>query len=252
MVELSPYTRQVPGSSPGTCTMKNNTHKSLDGVYQFMADAYHGNWQYRWDKTPYLQKNIKAGKNESISGHQWACIGFWFYLSRICPSLSRLVDTAEIYERLWSHDLGETFEGDVSQVLQLAGKGMDKHKVERKEIQEMGKNIPKKILAQLIKWFDEFENEFTNIKKLEILIVKFIDTIEGNHFAFVFGSNLSKHKATVRKIVDRSFVPVARQLLKVLEKHGHKKAYQEVKAVALHHLKMVNKAGARVNPDSVF
>ena len=227
--------------------MKNNIHKSLDGVYQFMADAYHGNWQYRWSETPYLQKNIKAGQNESVSGHQWACIGFWFYLSRLCPTLSALVDTAEIYERLWSHDLGETFEGDISQVLQLAGKGTDKHEIERKEIQKMGKAIPKKILKQMIEWFDEFENKFTNVKKLEVLIVKFIDTMEGNHFAFTFGNDLYKHRATVSKVVNRSFIPVTRQLLRVLKQGGHKKAYREVKTVALHHLKIVNKTGARIN-----
>jgi len=231
--------------------MKNNTHKSLDGIYQFMAEAYHGNWQYRWAGTPYLQKNIKAGKNESVSGHQWACIGFWFYLSRICPALSKLVDTTEIYERLWSHDLGETFKGDVSQVFQLAGHGVNKHRIERKEIQKMGKNIPKKILQQLVEWFDEFESEFIDMKKLEILIVKFVDTIEGNHFAFVFGNDLHKHRATINKIVNRSFVLVARQLLKILKQRGYKKAYQEVRIVALHHLKMVNKTGAQINPNSL-
>ncbi len=226
---------------------KKNFSKELDGAYEFMADAYHGNWQYRWSGTPYLQKNIKTGKNESISGHQWACIGFYFYLSRICPSLSKLVDAAEIYERLWSHDLGETFRGDISQFQQLAGKGVNKHDFERKEIQRMGKTISKKILKQLIRWFNEFEGEFKNIKKLEILIVKFIDTMQGNHFALVFGNDLVKHKITIKKIVNRSFIPVARQLLKVLEQRGHKKAYQEVKIIALHHLKMFNKIGVQID-----
>lgn len=231
--------------------MKNNIHKSLNGVYRFMADAYHGNWQYRWGGgTPYLQKNIKAKKNESITGHQWACIGFWFYLSRVCPSLSKLVDTAEIYERLWSHDLGETFRGDISQFQQLSGKGADKHNFERKEIQKMGKTISPKILQQLIKWFNEFEGEFKDIKKLEVLIVKFIDTMQGNHFALVFGNDLIKHKITINKIVNRSFIPVARQLLKVLKQNGHKKALEEVKVVVLHHLKMFSKIGVQINLDS--
>src|SRR3989338_4634878 len=108
--------------------------KSLEGMYKFMALSYHGNWQYRWNGTPWLENNIKSGRNEPITGHEWACIGFWFYLSRICPALSALVDKGEIYERLWSHDLGETFAGDISQFLQLNGKGINKHLLERKKI----------------------------------------------------------------------------------------------------------------------
>ena len=230
--------------------MQKKFSKELNGAYEFMADAYHGNWQYRWGGgTPYLQKNIKTRKNESIVGHEWACIGFYFYFRRLCPALNKLVDATEIYERLWSHDLGETFRGDISQFQQLTGKGADKHFFERKEIQKMGKKISKKTLKQLIDWFNEFEGEFKNIKKLEILIVKFIDTMQGNHFALVFGNNLPKYKITINKIVNRSFIPITKQLLKILKEHGHKKAYQEVKIVALHHLKMFDKAGVSINLD---
>lgn len=223
--------------------------KSLNGFYDFMADAYHGNWQYRWSGTPYLQKNIKAGRNESIPGHQWACIGFWFHLRRICPALSALVDTTLIYELLWCHDLGETFEGDVSQFHQLSGKGKNKHSFERKEIQKIGKAIPKKTLQQLLEWFDDFENDFEDISKLEVLVAKFIDTMQGDHFAMVFGHNLSKHKVIVSKIVNRTFTPVAKQLLKVLKQRGHKKAYREVREVARHHLETINKAGVKIKLD---
>ena len=229
--------------------MKNNINKSLDGIYEFMADAYHGNWQYRWNETPYLQKSIKASKKESITGHQWACIGFWFYLRRLYPSLGALVNTAEIYERLWSHDIGETFTGDISQVVQLKGEGVDKHAVERKEMKKMGKMIPRKILRQLIQWFDDLENKSKNNKKLEALIVKFIDRIQGNHFALVFGNNLPENSTTINKVMTRSFLPIAKQLLKVLKDGGRKKAYIEVENVIAHHLKVTRKAGIKISLD---
>lgn len=229
--------------------MKNNINKSLDGIYEFMSHSYNGNWQYRWDETPYLKQNMDAGKNESILGHQWACIGFWFYLRRVCPSLDVLVDTTEIYERLWGHDLGETFEGDISQVVQLSGRGASKHIIERKEIEKMGKTLPKQILDQLLGWFDETENGFENMEKLEALVAKFIDTIQGNHFVTVFGNNLPENETIINKIIGRSFIPVSRKLLKVLKEHGHKEAYEEVSEIISHHLKFFEKAGVKINLD---
>lgn len=223
------------------------TNKSLNSIYKFMADTYHGNWQYRWGKTPWMQKHIKIGRNESISGHQWACIGFWFHLSRVCPSLEALVDTKEIYERLWSHDLGETFEGDVPQFDQLSGRGVNKHITERKEIEKMGKQIPRKILKQMLDWFTEFEEDFENMDNLEVLVAKFIDTVQGNHYAVVFGNNLSEHSQAIDKIVGRSLIPIATRLLEILRQRGHKKAHQEVMNVTTHLLKFFKKAGVKIN-----
>ena len=227
--------------------MKNNLKKSLDGIYDFMSNAYYGNWQYRWDQTPYLQKNIKRGKNESILAHQWACIGFWFYLSRICPSLAKLVSTTEIYERLLFHDLGETFEGDISQFLQMQGRGVGKHKTERKEVKKISKTILKKMQRELLKHFDEFEEDFVNMKKLEVIISKFIDLLQGNHFALVFGNNLKGNSEIISKIVNKRFMKIADRLLEVLKKGGHKEAYQEVVGVIKHHLESTKKAGIKIN-----
>ncbi len=220
---------------------------SLNGIYEFMALAYEGNWQYRWDQTPYMQKNIKASKNESILAHQWACIGFWFFLSRICPNLSTLVNTAEIYERLLVHDLGETFEGDIPQFLQLQGYGFGKHVIERKEMEKIGKTIPKNILKQLLTWFDEFEDDFENMEKLEVLIAKFIDLLQGNHFALAFGNNLKQNSETINKTLNKRFIKIANQLLHVLKERGYKKAHKEVLDVLAHHLKFHKKAGIKIS-----
>jgi len=99
-----------------------------------------------------MQKNIKADKNESILAHQWTCVGFWLTLKDICPALNNLVDTQEIYERVWSHDMGETFVGDISQFKQLNGAGRDKHLIERQEIERITKFIPSNF-AQTTKVF---------------------------------------------------------------------------------------------------
>ncbi len=231
--------------------MKKDIDKSLDGVYDFMAQAYHGNWQYRWAGTPHMRRSLATGRKDSILGHQWACVGFWFYLSRICPHLSALVDKAEIYERLWSHDLGETFSGDVSQFAQLSGAGKGKHAMEKKEIEKMGKKIPKGILHEITGWFDETEStgerKYENISKIEALVVKFIDNIQGDHFALVFGNDLKKNSPVIEKIMGRTFFPVAGRLLQVLKAGGHSEAYAEVQAIATYHLAVARKAGIKIN-----
>lgn len=226
---------------------KNYLEKSLEGVYDFMSHAYHGNWQYRWIGTPHLQKNLKAQRNESVAGHQWACVCFWFQISNICPNLNKLVDKSEIYERLLSHDLGETFIGDVSQARQVKGEGKDKSILERREIQKMSRKLPEKIRKKLLKWFDEFENDFSKMNKIEPLLSKLIDVMAGNHFAMTFGNDLAKHKVLVQKIVNRSFVSIAVQFLKVLKKRRHKKAYEEVRVLSLEHMKMMNKQGIQLD-----
>lgn len=229
--------------------MSKNNHKYLSGIYQFMAHNYQGNWSYRWGGVPWMQKNIKAGKNESILAHEWACVGFWLTLRDVCPALSALVDTQEIYERVWSHDMGETFVGDVSQFLQLNGAGKGKHVVERKEIGRITKSIPKKTSQKLIKYFSDFEKPIEKITKLEALVAKLIDTLQGNHFALVFAEGLgsSKNKHSVKKIVERTSVRVANQLLKVLKRRRQKKAFKEVVYMVNHHLVYYRKLGIPID-----
>ncbi|MBI2631337.1 HD domain-containing protein [Candidatus Nomurabacteria bacterium] len=232
--------------------MKKTTNKALDSIYKFMTDNYQGNWSYRWGGVPWMQKNVKAGKNESILAHQWACVGFWLTLRDICPALAKLVNTQEIYERVWSHDMGETFIGDISQFRQINGHGKDKHILEQEEIQRITKFIPSKTSRKLRAYFKEFEKPIEKIVKLEALVSKFIDTIQGNHFALVFAEGLgnSKNKDFVKKIVERTTVRTANQLLKVLKEGRHIKAYKEVSAVVDHHLDYYRKLGIKIDPDA--
>lgn len=87
-----------------------------------MSEAYEGNWQNRWQGTPYLEKAVKSGKSESVVGHVWGAMEFWFQLRRVCPKLDSLVDSLQVYEVLLNHDLGETYAGDVPLYLKVYGK----------------------------------------------------------------------------------------------------------------------------------
>lgn len=228
--------------------MKKNINKSFDGLYDFMSQAYHGNWSYRWEGVPWMQKNITEGKNESILAHQWACVGFWLILKDVCPALSALVNTEEIYERVWSHDIGETFVGDISQFRQLSGIGGNKHFVEQKEIKKITKSMPSKTSRKLRAYFKEFEKPIEKITNLEALVAKLIDTLQGNHFALVFAEGLSesKNSDSVKKIVERTAGRAAKQLLKVLKQKGHVQAHAEVLALVNHHLDFYRKLGIKI------
>lgn len=214
-----------------------------------MAQNYQGNWSYRWGGVPWMRKNNKKGRRESILAHEWACVGFWLALKDVCPALSSLVDTQEIYERVWSHDMGETFIGDVSQFQQINGKGKDQHLIEQLEIKRMTKSLASKTSRKLRGYSKEFEKPLEKITNLEALVAKLIDAIQGNHFALVFAEGLgsSKNKDSVKKIVRRMTVPVANQLLKVLKQRGHIQAYAEVLAIVQHFLGYYRKLGIKID-----
>lgn len=194
-----------------------------------------------------MEKNTKNNRNESILAHQWACVGFWLTLKDICPALSKLVNTEEIYERVWSHDMGETFIGDISQFRQINGDGVNKHLLEQKEIERMTKFLPTKTSRKLRGYFQDFEKPIEKITKLEALVSKLIDTIQGNHFALVYAEGLQENRESVKKIVERTSVRVAAQLLKVLKQKGHTKAYREVMVIVDHHLDCYKKLGIKID-----
>src|SRR3989344_4390774 len=231
--------------------MKNRVNKSLDNIYKFMADNYQGNWSYRWGGVPWMRGNNKKGKRESILAHEWACVGFWLTLRDVCPALSKLVNTQEIYERVWIHDIGETFIGDISQFRQINGKGKDKHLLEQLEIKRMTKSLAFKTSRKLQGYSKEFEKPIEKITKLEALVAKFIDTIQGNHFAWVFADKpeILKRKDVVKKIVERTTIRVANRLLWALKNKKHHKAYKEVWTIVDHHINYYRKLGIKIDFD---
>ena len=231
--------------------MKKDT-KSLRALYDFMASAYMGNWQYRWGGVPWMEKSAKAGRQESILAHQWACMGFWTILKDMCPALSLMVDTRKIYEIIWSHDLGETFIGDISQYRQLDGLGVNKHILERRELLKMSRHLLPKTSKRILGYFDEFEKPIEKITKVEVLVAKLLDVIEGNHFALVFGDGLSQYPEKIEQIVNKTFVRVSARLLEVLKLRGKLKAYKEVLLIVEHHLKHYRKLGIKVKHPALY
>jgi len=215
--------------------------KSLEGIYKFLSEAYEGNWQNRWEGTPYFKKAIESGKTESVVGHVWGAMEFWFQLGRVCPKLDSLVDTLEVYEILLSHDLGETRAGDVPLYWQVRGK-KDNKEDERKAMEHISRALPE-AQQELLSWFDEFEADVEGIDRLEILVAKWIDNLQGNHFVFTFGKGLLEHSEPIRKILQIRFVPYTKRLMGVLKERGEGGAVSEVRLVAQHHTEVIKAAG---------
>ena len=224
--------------------------KEMRATYDFMSNVYFGNWQYRWKSTPHV-KSAQKDKKESVLAHQLSCMGLWFNLRRICPNLNKLVNSENIYEILWGHDLGEIFAGDVSQTEQVRGKGINKSQIERKEIIKMAGKIPKKTLDTLLKNFDAFEKKYENIDSIEILVCKLVDNIQGHHFGLVFGNDYDVHSELINKILNRSLIRITKRFLSVLKKGGHKKAHEEVELVVNYFIEIFKKSGAKLNLDSI-
>ena len=213
----------------------------IDGMYKLLSEAYGGNWQNRWKDTPYLKDALNGGKVEAITGHAWGTMEFWFLLRRTCPNLDSLVDTVEIYEILLNHDLGETYKGDVPLFRKINGEVDDKV-VERQGVEKLSKQLPS-IEKELLGWFDEFEGGIEKTGKLEILVAKWIDTLQGNHFALTFGKELSNYSKPINNILQIRFIPYTNRLVEILSERGEWGAIDEVKQIAQHHTELIKAAG---------
>ena len=213
----------------------------LESVYQLLSESYKGNWQYRWKDTPYLEDAVKSGKVESVVGHVWGTMEFWFHLRRLCPKLDSLVDTIEVYEILLNHDLGETNAGDVPLYRKVHG-AKDNKEGERNDLEQMSDRLPG-MQQKLLAWFDEFEQKIEKVDKLEVLIAKWMDTLQGNHFALTLGKNLPEYSKPINGILQIRFVAYTNRLLEILEVRNELEAVNEVKRVAQHHVEVIKTAG---------
>ena len=234
-----------------TKDISSKIKKEMKATYTFMSNVYLGNWQYRWKGTPHMKNMFRKNKKESILAHQLSCIGLWFNLRRICPNLDKLVNSENIYEILWGHDLGEIFAGDVSQTLQVQGRGINKSQIERQEIIRMTGKIPKRTLEILLENFDAFEEKYENIENIEILVCKLIDNIQGHHFGLVFGNDHKTNSDLINKILNRSLIQITRRLLEVLEKESQRKAYEEVELIVNNFIDLFKKSGAKLKLEKI-
>lgn len=215
---------------------------NLRGVFEFMSIAYYGNWKYRWGGTPYFDE-----KTESIIGHEYGCALLWLVLRRVCPALNKIVDSTRVYEICLTHDLGETYEGDISRFQQLKGQGVDKHSSERQAINMIASKTKVATREEIIAWFDEFEKKPEEIENIEILIVRFLDSLQGDHFALTFGHDLPSHSEVISKIVNKHTVPFALRLMEVLKTTGHNEACEEVGQIFLYHKNQIKAAGINLD-----
>src|SRR5574340_1134190 len=186
--------------------MSHLRKNQLDGIYLFLSEAYKGNWQYRWGGgIPYMNSVNKKGHQESILAHQWSMMALWYQLRRLCPNLDKVVSSEKIYEIILNHDLGETYTGDISVFAQVRDKIRDKHLLERQELAKMAKSLPKSSQKGMLAIFDQYEQEADQIKSPEVLLARFLDALQGDHFAMVFGDKLPKNNPIIKTIVQKRF-----------------------------------------------
>lgn len=215
--------------------------EQLDGMYKLLSEAYKGNWQYRWQDTPFLEEAVKDGKVESIVGHVWGTMELWFNLRRLCPKLDSLIDSTELYEILLNHDLGETNAGDTPLYRKING-AADSRQNERDDLKQISDSSPE-IQAELLAWFDEFEQEIEKIDRVEMSVAKWLDNLQGNHFALTFGKDLPSYSEPINNILQIRFVVYTNRLLDLLEVRNEVEARAEVKQVAQHHADAIKAAG---------
>lgn len=223
--------------------------EALDGIYAFMASAYSGNWRFRFADTPYMKKARESGGRESINEHAWACVEFWFQLRRLCPALNRLVDSLAVYEMLLNHDLGEIHYGDTPLYRVVNGTQADDKESERRGLEALSMPLSSSAQQEMLSSFDAFEAEVAGIDKLETLVSKWIDHMQGNHFAMVLGENFPQYADAIGKILQVRFMPITKRLLEVLRARGEAEACEEVKAIAQHHLDRIRALGIAVKDE---
>ncbi len=225
--------------------------EALDSVYAFMANTYEGNWKFRFADTPYMKVARESGKRESINEHAWACMEFWFQLRRLCPALNRLVDPLAVYEMLLNHDLGEIRYADTPLYRVVKGLQADDKESERRGLEELSASLPPHSRQDLLESFDAFEADLAGIDILVTLVGKWINCMQGNHFAMVFGEDFLQNADSIRKILQLRFIPITRRLMEALRAQGETEALAEVKGVAGDHLDRIRSLGIAIDADTL-
>jgi 5'-deoxynucleotidase YfbR-like HD superfamily hydrolase len=224
--------------------------KALDGIYEFMAKAYQGNWQYRFVDAPYMRDANASGHMESVLAHEWACMAFWFQLRRVSKKLDKVVNSLKLYEMLLNHDLGETVKGDLPAHKFIEDESVDKasSKVseEEEEIKQLGKDLPVDNIDSILSLFDEMERQPEDIDTIEALVAKYLDGYSGMHFALVFGNDLGENSQVLIKIVNDFFIRYSEHLINRLNKTDKKEAAKEVEEISAHIIKKWQNVGVNI------
>lgn len=208
-----------------------------------MEFLYRGNWQYRWGQVPFMHAPRGDNHNESILAHQWSCVMLWMLLRKIMPALNKQVDHIKLHECIALHDIGEIVVGDTPRVEQLKSGSTRKRQVEEREIESQVENLPESIQSLVKSYFHEYT--FVEHPDLTILLARYLDSLQANHFGLVYGHDLGKHSELISQIVNAYFVPVAKEL----ESRAaalDPQAGEEIEALTNYHLQAIRDKGIKL------
>lgn len=218
-------------------------HKDFEKIFAFVAKLYQGNWQYRWGQVPFVDQQIDQSKGESVLSHQWSCVALWSLLRQIMPETDKIVHTNRVYELLTFHDLGEVIIGDTPLVQQLNEGSREKHEEELREVERYSEDLSGPLQEFIRSRFQEYT--FSQEPTVEILLSRYINAMQGNHFGLVFGKNLAEHSELISTIVKKYFIPIVKDLQAALEKKS-KSSAEEVAILTKYHLASIRGKGIRL------
>jgi 5'-deoxynucleotidase YfbR-like HD superfamily hydrolase len=216
--------------------------QKFEQVFTFMSRLYAGNWVYRWAKVPFIEQKGGEDRGESVLTHQYSCIALWSLLQKIMPAISKVIDSTRVTDMLMYHDIGEIGLGDTPLVTQLSQGSESKNQSESVQIDEYAKLLPE----ELREWMTESFKSFTyGENNTEALMARYINAVQGNHFALTFGKDLEAHNELIQKIVNQFFMPIARELFTELGKLSVD-AGNEIEALTQFHLEAIKAKNIRL------
>jgi len=204
-------------------------------IFDFLACSYGGNWVYRWELVPFVNQVSNSKQGESVLAHQQSCIMLWSLLKSVMPELSSLVNTELVYDLLMFHDLGEIASEDTPLVKQLREGSSLKKEMERLEIEKNTMGLPQAARELINKSFFDYSYADENEATVEVLLARYVNSMQGNHFAMVYGFDFIKHADLIMEIVNKYFTPVANELISKLATQNNAAA-NEVKSLTNYHL----------------
>jgi hypothetical protein len=218
--------------------------KQFGQLFTFLEYLYMGNWEYRWGQVPFMDYKSSGNKGESILAHQWSCTALWLLLRYVLPETNKIIDSSQVYEYLIFHDIGEICVGDTPIVQQLKEGSVRKNEIEIREVEAHTEDLPHNLQQLIRSYFHDYT--FAHPGTVEIVLARYLNAIQGNHFGLVYGKNLSQYSVIIDKIVSTYFIPLAEQLEKLLFSQS-KLAAQEISDLSSYHLDSIRSKGITLN-----
>lgn len=162
----------------------------------------------------------------------------WSLLKTVTPNLTSSVNSELVYDLLLFHDLGEVASEDMPLVKQLQEGSSQKKEMESLEIDKITNDLPETTKKFIRQCFFDYSYAAADGASIEVLLARYINSIQGNHFAMVYGFDFAKHADLIMKIVNRYFMPVAEELVGELAIRN-KLAANEVEALTSYHLRAI-------------